>query len=42
MNIGLVVGIIGLFAVLFFHEYFFGQKDINDRQGFPWSRGKRK
>jgi hypothetical protein len=41
MNIGLAVGVIGVMALLFFQEYFFGPKDTDDKQGFPWSRRKR-
>jgi hypothetical protein len=42
MNLGIIVGIVGVFAAMFFYEYFFGPNEIDDRQGFPWSRGKRK
>jgi hypothetical protein len=40
MNIGLVIGIVGVLALLFFQEYFFGPKDIDDSKGFPHSRKK--
>jgi hypothetical protein len=40
MNLGLVVGIVGFFAVLFLREYFFGGRD--SRKGFPWSRRRRR
>jgi hypothetical protein len=42
MNLGLFIGIVALFALLFLQDYFFGPKDIDDRQGFPWSRKKKK
>jgi hypothetical protein len=42
MNPGLFIGMAALFALVFFGEYFFGPKDIDDRQGFPWSRKRRK
>jgi hypothetical protein len=41
MNVGLCIGIIGIFAILFFQEWFFGAPDIDDERGFPRSR-KRK
>jgi hypothetical protein len=40
MNVGLFIGIVALFALLFLQDYFFGPKDIDDKQGFPWSRKK--
>jgi hypothetical protein len=42
MNLGLAIGIAALFALMFFEGYFFGPKNIDDRQGFPWSRNRRK
>jgi hypothetical protein len=42
MNIGLFIGIVALFALIFFEKYFFGSKKIDDRQGFPWSRKRKK
>jgi hypothetical protein len=42
MNIGLFIGIAGVFALLLFQDYFFGQKDIDDSQGFPYSRRNHK
>jgi hypothetical protein len=40
MNPGMYIGILALFALLFFHDLFFGEKEVDDRQGFPWSRRK--
>jgi hypothetical protein len=42
MNPGLLVGVAALFAILFLHEFFFGEKEIDDRQGFPWSRRRKR
>jgi hypothetical protein len=42
MNPGLFIGIVALFALLFLRDCFFGPKDIDDKQGFPWSRKKKK
>jgi hypothetical protein len=36
------IGIAALLALMIFGEWFFGPKDIDDRQGFPWSRNKRR
>jgi hypothetical protein len=41
MNAGLCIGIIGIFAILFFQEWFFGAPDIDDEQGFPRSRNRK-
>jgi hypothetical protein len=38
----LIVVVILLLSLTIFDEYFFGRKHPDDRQGFPWSRGKRK
>jgi hypothetical protein len=42
MNIGVAIGSIGLLAILLFQEYFFGSKDIDDSQGFPHSRNRKR
>jgi hypothetical protein len=42
MSLALFIGIAGFFGLLFFTEYFFGRKHVDDRQGFPWSRNRRK
>jgi hypothetical protein len=42
MNMALFIGIVILFAILFFHEFFFGEKKTDDRRGFPCSRNRRK
>jgi hypothetical protein len=40
MILALFIGTGALCALMLFGEYFFGPKDIDDRQGFPWSRNK--
>jgi hypothetical protein len=42
INIGFFIGIVGVFAILFFKEWFFGTSDIDDKQGFPRSRNKKR
>jgi hypothetical protein len=36
----IIVGIIVVFALVIFHDWFFGEKEIDDRYGFPYSRKK--
>jgi hypothetical protein len=42
MNLALVIGIAALLALMIFEDFFFGPKEIDDRQGFPWSRNRRR
>jgi hypothetical protein len=42
MNLGLFIGVAALVALIFFGEFFFGPKDIDDRQGYPWSRKRKR
>jgi hypothetical protein len=42
MNLALFTGIAALLALMFFREYFFGPKELDDRQGFPWSRKRKR
>jgi hypothetical protein len=42
MNLVLLIGIAALIALMVFQDFFFGKKKINDRQGFPWSRRRKR
>jgi hypothetical protein len=38
----IIIGMIIALLLFAFQEYFFGEKELDDRQGFPWSRRHRK
>jgi hypothetical protein len=42
MNLGLFIGIAALIAMMIFQDFFFGKKEIDDRQGFPHSRRRKR
>jgi hypothetical protein len=37
-----IIGIIFLLALVIFKDWFFGEEEIDDSKGFPYSRGKQK
>jgi hypothetical protein len=42
MNLGLFIGVVALIALMIFQDFFFGKKEIDDRQGFPYSRRRKR
>jgi hypothetical protein len=42
MNLCLFIGVALLIALMIFQDFFFREKEIDDRQGFPWSRRRKR